>query len=495
VTASVLQERETSINSGTGGNITLAFSSNITLGSIIHAIATQGDSSASTYNFTDNNGGLYIPADTCWSTNHGQGCGQSAAINHPAGATSVTITYPGVGAFPGLAIKEIGGVQTLEITALNAGTPGEATSAVNSIATGGANTAASGSSFVVFAATSASGFAATPITDNKGNAFTPVTALGSGLAVVGQIFYCQNGVGGSGHVFTAHNPTGTNTVMSIWAVEIQNGSLTGVLDQFANGLDDATSPFTSNTTPTTTQSSELVLAFMYDNRTSANAPVWGNGYTQLQDVSNTAGITGGCAALNVRNEGAQQSSFTAGSSGITEAVSFIATFKGAQSPIDGHAAALVATATSGSVSATNGNQPALISSWGNDPHDAQIPGIGGSGFSAGINGWNYGGAGPTCYTSASKRITSTGSQTATSTLGSADDILLGLMIFGEAPPTGVITPNPGALTVQGNAPLVAVPIMPPAGAIAFTGIPSPPQIGTHGTLGDFDPTLLLKGWF
>lgn len=274
MTASVLQEKETSINSGTGGNITLAFASAITAGSALHVIATQGDSSTATYTFSDNNGGSYSTPDTCWSTNHGQGCGQSAAVNHASGATSVTITFSGVGAFPGLSLKEIGGVST--------------------------------------------------------------------------------------------------------------------------------------------------------------------------------------------------------------------------TPLDGHSATVTALATSATINLTNANQPALISGWGNDPHDAQVPGIGGTGFTLGIHGWNYGGGFPTCYTSSSKRITTTASQATTFTLSTADDILMGAIIFDEAAATGTV-----ALT--GQAATFTAGTLTPVPSFALTGTRATFSAGTVtpglseillGQLATFTPGIL-----
>jgi len=59
----------------------------------------------------------------------------------------------------------------------------------------------------VWASTNDSAFAATPVTDNKGNTYTAIDSLTTDatFGIIGQMFFCQNGVGGAGHTATVHN--------------------------------------------------------------------------------------------------------------------------------------------------------------------------------------------------------------------------------------------------------------------------------------------------
>lgn len=187
--------------------------------------------------------------------------------------------------------------------------------------TGGVTTNATGSTFVVGIATTDT-FVATPVTDSKSNTYVQIESEATAFTVKQRLYYCENGVGGSGHTFTATVNSAGNLV-SICAVEVRGGALSGILDQHAPANDDALTPFTSGTTGTTTQANEAVLAFYIDDR-SSGAPTWGNGFSQIDDWSNTSGITGGSSGKLVSATGTQQSSFTGS---LTEAQTIIATFK------------------------------------------------------------------------------------------------------------------------------------------------------------------------
>lgn len=182
-------------------------------------------------------------------------------------------------------------------------------------------TSTNGASWVVFAA-DVGGWGATPITDNKGNTYTQIGTNVTAFTVVGTLWYKEAGTGGASHTFTA-TPSSSN-LASIIVVEITGGA-SSILDQSATGNDDVSSPFTSSVTGNTTVANELVLAFQFDNRSATTAPTWGNSYASLVDLSNTSGITCSAAKLNVTATGTQQSSFT--DAAVTEAVSYIATFK------------------------------------------------------------------------------------------------------------------------------------------------------------------------
>lgn len=187
-------------------------------------------------------------------------------------------------------------------------------------------TSTNGATWVVFAADT-TGFGATPITDNKGNTYTQIGGNVSAFGVTGTLWYKESGTGGASHTFTA--TAVSSDVIAIIVVELTGGVASGILDQSVTGNDDAASPFTSGTTGTTAQANECVLAFTYDNRSSATAITWGGGYTSLVDQSNTSGITSGAAYLITSATGTQQSTFT--NAAVTEAVTWIATFKEASS--------------------------------------------------------------------------------------------------------------------------------------------------------------------
>jgi hypothetical protein len=182
-------------------------------------------------------------------------------------------------------------------------------------------TSTNGSTWVVWCASNG-GFGATPITDNKGNTYTQIQSNVTAFTVTGTLWYKENGTGGASHTWTG-TPLGS-ALSTLIVVEITGGLSSGIFDQSAAALDDLATPFTSNVTGTTTQANELVLAFMFDNR-SAGATTWGNSYVSLVDLANTTGVTAGAAKLNVTATGTQQSSFT--NANVTEAVTWIATFK------------------------------------------------------------------------------------------------------------------------------------------------------------------------
>ena len=203
----------------------------------------------------------------------------------------------------------------------------ETTAVATTATTASGTSSASGSTFVVFAITADSGgFAATAVTDSKSNTYTLIdtTVLDSTLGVTGGLYYCQNGVGGASHTATVHNAS-ASTVISGILIEITGGLTSGILDVHAAGNIDTASPFTSTSVGPTTQANEVVLAFMFDNRSTATAPTWGNSFASLVDLSNTSGITGACASKNVTATGTQQSSLTAAND--TRVTSWIATFK------------------------------------------------------------------------------------------------------------------------------------------------------------------------
>lgn len=201
----------------------------------------------------------------------------------------------------------------------------QGTSSAASITTGSVTTAASGSTFVIFVAYDSGCFSS--ISDSKGNTYTQIQSevnnAGHGNAC--RLYYCQNGTGGAGHTATLN--MSPSAFGNVHIVEITGGALTGILDQAPAGLDDGASPFTSNTTGTTAQANELVLAFTETGGTSGPGETltWGNSFTQIDGQNDGSFHTSYAASLGVTSTGTYQSTFT--SNQASEAITFIATFK------------------------------------------------------------------------------------------------------------------------------------------------------------------------
>lgn len=197
----------------------------------------------------------------------------------------------------------------------------------NTVGSGGTSdaltTAASGSTFVV-ALVFYNDQTSVSIADSKSNTYTHIgslTASGSGAGSV-DLWYCQNGTGGSSHTWT---PTfdGFNPCL-VLVVEVLGAATSGVLDQTTAWLYDASSPFTSNTTGTTSQAAEMALAFTFTGATTGDTLTWGNGFTQIGALSD--GFCSGASAYKILSStGTVQSSITA--TVATWATSIVITLK------------------------------------------------------------------------------------------------------------------------------------------------------------------------
>lgn len=200
----------------------------------------------------------------------------------------------------------------------------QGTSNATSFTTPAATTAASGSTFLISVAFNPGNFSS--VSDSKSNTYvsiqTEVDDNTHGNASWWK--YAQNGTGGAGHTATIN--VAAADLCNVHLTEITGGATTGILDQAPAGINDTTSPFTSNTTGTTTQANELVLAFVQTGGTGATETLtWGNSYTAVDTLNNTNFRTSYVGKLNVTSTGTQQSSVT--SSSAAAAISFIATFK------------------------------------------------------------------------------------------------------------------------------------------------------------------------
>lgn len=136
MTASVLQERESSSSAG-GANIALAFASNVTAGSAIHVFGTvdAGANFAATP-VTDTLGNSYGSIlDNVVDTGVNQRVGQAVAQNSGGGANTVTVAFSVSTTFRGIWIREIGGVTTTPLDGHNGqfqATPGTGTDGLSS---------------------------------------------------------------------------------------------------------------------------------------------------------------------------------------------------------------------------------------------------------------------------------------------------------------------------------------------------------------------------
>jgi hypothetical protein len=115
--ASILQERQNSGNASVS-NISIAFSSNLTAGSCVHAIASQGAGSGTSYAFTDTIN-TYTTPTTSWDATESTGLAQCTAKNVAAGPTTVKVTFGVANASPAIWVREVGGVTTNPVDGSN----------------------------------------------------------------------------------------------------------------------------------------------------------------------------------------------------------------------------------------------------------------------------------------------------------------------------------------------------------------------------------------
>lgn len=201
------------------------------------------------------------------------------------------------------------------------------TAATPHATTVGQTTQATGSAFLVFyIGGGGAGTIGTP-TDNKGNTYTAGAAqVTAASAAVCRWWYVENGAGGAGHTWSVTTTTGE--VGSIFVLEIKGGATSGILDQAPAGVSDLTSPYTSNTTGTTSQANEMIVAMVATDSVSGTEVItWGGGFTQSTAVGDANFATGGLGTQISSATGTFTSSITSSGAGTTGAVSFVASFK------------------------------------------------------------------------------------------------------------------------------------------------------------------------
>lgn len=195
------------------------------------------------------------------------------------------------------------------------------------LTTGSGTSATSGSAFVV-AVVWFAGIGDPTVTDNKGNG--TYTQVGSTVNFTAAptakmaLFEKINGAGGSGHTFTA-TWSGGPAVATSFVLELTGGR---VRDQAPGGFEDTSSPYVSNTTGTTTQAVEIVLAFCGTSSASGTEVItWGNSFNGIDYEPDATSFTGSSAYRIVSSTGTYQSSFTSAGAGTDAAISFIVTYK------------------------------------------------------------------------------------------------------------------------------------------------------------------------
>jgi hypothetical protein len=187
-------------------------------------------------------------------------------------------------------------------------------------------TSATGSTFYVFVSFNSGTIV---VTDTFGNTYSQVntTVSSGGAQYEGALFKSAGASGGASHTWTATFSGGVGAQFSSLFVVEDTGSPT--VDQELNGIFDNATPFTSNTTATTAQAVELLIAFTTTGTNTAGPEVltWGNGFTQLDAEPDGNFVTGATASLVTSSVGTYQASFTSAGAGTNDAIVFLVALK------------------------------------------------------------------------------------------------------------------------------------------------------------------------
>lgn len=191
-----------------------------------------------------------------------------------------------------------------------------------SVATAGIVTAASGSSFLIFAIDDSS---SRSVSDNKGNTYSLVGStltnwLGFGINL--SIWLCTHGTGGSAHSATL--TPGGSADLECYLIEITGGAAASLVDALSSAFwnDDAATPFTSNNV-VTSNAADLLLAFTVTDISLTETLTWGNGFAAVTADGNPSHFGSGIAKQLVSSAGTYSSSFTS-SNAVRAATAVIA---------------------------------------------------------------------------------------------------------------------------------------------------------------------------
>lgn len=149
--------------------------------------------------------------------------------------------------------------------AVNVASKGAATSADNTsvVTTSVTTTGGSGSVFLAFVAFYSSDGTndLASFADSKTNSWVQVGSTSNGSSQFGLVYKCEGGTGGSGHTCTATFNNNANVIYGgVAFVELTGCATSSAVDQPQQAA-DASSPFASGATSTTTQAIEMLVGF------------------------------------------------------------------------------------------------------------------------------------------------------------------------------------------------------------------------------------------
>ena len=179
-----------------------------------------------------------------------------------------------------------------------------------SITTGAVNTAANGSTFVVFVC-QPNNTAAPTVSDNQaGNTYVQKRTVSYNSASASLwLFTCEHGIGKTGHTATVTN---TSSTLEMFFVEIAGSGVYGALDVSADGGTGGNNT-ASQATPsiTTTANGDVVISFF--GATNTNLTTITDTYTnvlQKQLLGSTNGACGAVGGLVQSTAGSTSDTFT-----------------------------------------------------------------------------------------------------------------------------------------------------------------------------------------
>lgn len=137
MSGSIVQETQTSAGSTSVPSISLAFASNNTAGNAIHVFGLAGNSGR-TFTVSDTQGNTYSVLDTNSAVSGGNSICQAVAVNIKGGANTVTVTFSSAAGYPGIWIREIGGVSASPVDGHILNVPNVINTSVSAAATNAA---------------------------------------------------------------------------------------------------------------------------------------------------------------------------------------------------------------------------------------------------------------------------------------------------------------------------------------------------------------------
>lgn len=378
----------------------------------------------------------------------------------------------------------------------------QGTSAAASFTTPSMTSAASGSVFVqwwnVFGSISG-------VQDSKSNTYTQIQSTVTAPSTVKTaLWYKENGTGGSSHTATI-NVTGGGSLAQGGLVEFLGCVTSSAKDQDVAGINDTSSPFTTNTTGTTSQADEIAFAcYGTDTPSGTETITWGNGFTQIDADGNSSFVTGGAGYKVLSSTGTVQGSIT--SSTATAAVGFVVTFKAATGGGGDVTVGLTGVSGTSAVGTVGvSHDQALTGVAGTSAVGTVVPNT-----SKALTGNAGTSAVGSVTPSTAVALTGVAGTAAAGNVSTGSDVVVGLTGVGATAAVGTLAPSTSvALTgnagtgqigtlapdhaqaLTGNAGTTAVGSVSPSTAVALTGNQATAQVGNVGVQGDV--TVALTG--